>query len=104
MMQQKNNNMTASIQIKRSEFLEELIQKMSLKEDIDYHILRSHVHECAIDQYGSRYIQQTLDLTKEEDSQMTDPYMLMSYDTMSPELLASQPFKDLVFQETLPHC
>ena len=63
-------------QIIRSEFLEELINKVNNKEKINYRTLRGHVYECAIDQYGSRYIQQTLDETKDELSEIQDPYML----------------------------
>ena len=70
------------------------------KEKIDYRIIRGHVRECAVDQHGSRYIQQTLEETKDEDSQMAGPYMMM---TESEESLENQPFKDLVFHEVIPH-
>ena len=42
--------------IVRSEFLEDLIVKMNAKEEINYRIMRGHVYESAIDQYGSRFI------------------------------------------------
>ena len=43
--------------IDRSEFLKDLIEKINNNDKIDYRCLRKHVHESAIDQYGSRYIQ-----------------------------------------------
>ena len=66
--------------------------------------MRTHVYECSVDQFGSRFIQQTLDDTKDEPSQMTDPFMLTS-EQQSEENLSQQPFKDLVFLEIIqkPH-
>ena len=95
---------TEAPQIERSPFLQDLIERMNDKELIDYRILRGHVYECSIDQYGSRFIQQTLDETHDQVSQMTEIELIMGGQQMSEEKLQSQPFKDLVFIEVLPHC
>jgi len=55
--------------------LEKLIASMQNQETVNYRSLRGHVFECAVDQFGSRFIQQTLNETKDEESQMTDPYL-----------------------------
>ena len=74
---------------------------MENESPIDFRTLRGHIRECSIDQYGSRYIQQKLDETKDDASQMTEIEMVMG--KVSEEKLSSQPFKDLVYIEVLPH-
>ena len=58
------------------------------------------MHECAVDQHGSRYIQLTLEETKDEESQAVDAFIISQ---MSEESLNKMPFKDMVFNECLPH-
>jgi hypothetical protein len=54
--------------IERSPFLEDWISKVNSGEELDYQLIQDHVLECAIDQHGSRYIQKTLEETKDEKS------------------------------------
>ena len=52
----KNEEAKEKQVIERSEFLDNLLAKLQDHEHIDYHTLRGHVHECSVDQHGSRFI------------------------------------------------
>lgn len=54
----------------KSEFLEELRQKIQNQKKIEIKDLKDHVVECAMDQYGSRFIQQKYDVTTPEEKEL----------------------------------
>ena len=54
--------------IERSPFLEDWISMVNSGDELDYQLIQEHVVECAVDQHGSRYIQKTLEETKNEKS------------------------------------
>ncbi len=46
----------SQIQLPKSEFLEDLRQKIQSGRKIEIKDIKDHVGECAMDQYGSRFI------------------------------------------------
>jgi hypothetical protein len=54
----------------KSEFLEELRAKIQNGKKIEIRDIKDHVVECAMDQYGSRFIQQKYDVTTPEEKEL----------------------------------
>ena len=58
------------IQLPKSEFLEELRGKIQNGKKIEIKDIKDHVVECAMDQYGSRFIQQKYDTTTPDEKEL----------------------------------